>query len=74
MSLNVPMAELKKSAAPELCSVSTFQEAGAQAIIEALTAASGRISGRGAAAERLRAEAYNPAEQMRATQYRQSDY
>src|SRR5260370_34745543 len=51
--LNVPMAELKKSAAWNTAPVSTFHEAERQAIIEALKAASGRISGRGAAAERL---------------------
>jgi formate hydrogenlyase transcriptional activator len=51
--LNVCLAELKKSSVRNTLPVSTFQEAERQAIIEALKAASGRISGRAAAAERL---------------------
>jgi formate hydrogenlyase transcriptional activator len=51
--LNVPFAELKKSSVRNAAPVSTFQEAERQAIIEALKAASGKISGPGAAAERL---------------------
>src|SRR5271163_1256067 len=51
--LNVPLTELKKSAVRCASPVSTFQEAERQAIIGALKAASGRISGPGAAAERL---------------------
>jgi formate hydrogenlyase transcriptional activator len=51
--LNVPLAELKKSSVRNAAPVSTFQQAERQAIIEALKAASGRISGAGAAAERL---------------------
>ena len=51
--LNVPLAELKKSSVRNAAPVSTFQEAERQAIIWALKAASGRISGPGAAAERL---------------------
>jgi formate hydrogenlyase transcriptional activator len=51
--LNVPLAELKKSSVRSASPVSTFQEAERQAIIDALKATSGRISGPGAAAERL---------------------
>jgi formate hydrogenlyase transcriptional activator len=51
--LNVPLSELKKSSVRSASPVSTFQEAERQAIIDALKAASGRISGPGAAAERL---------------------
>jgi len=51
--LNVRLAELKKSSVRNTLPVSTFQEAERQAIIEALKAASGRISGRAAASERL---------------------
>jgi formate hydrogenlyase transcriptional activator len=51
--LNVPLAELKKSSVRNAAPVSTFQEAERHAIIEALKAAAGKISGRGAAAERL---------------------
>ena len=48
--LNVPRAELRRSAAS---ATSTFQEAERQIIIQALRAASGRIAGQGGAAERL---------------------
>lgn len=48
--LNVPRAELRRSAAS---ATSTFEEAERQVIIQALKAASGRIAGRGGAAERL---------------------
>jgi formate hydrogenlyase transcriptional activator len=48
--LNVPRAELRRSAAS---AASTFQEAERQVIIQALKAASGRIAGQGGAAERL---------------------
>jgi formate hydrogenlyase transcriptional activator len=48
--LNVPRAELRRSAASV---ASTFEQAERQVIIQALKAASGRIAGRGGAAERL---------------------
>ncbi|PYT82605.1 MAG: hypothetical protein DMG41_32970 [Acidobacteria bacterium] len=48
--LNVPCAELRRSAAP---APSTFEQAERQIIIQALKAASGRIAGQGGAAERL---------------------
>jgi formate hydrogenlyase transcriptional activator len=48
--LNVPRAELRRSAAS---AASTFEQAERQVIIQALKAASGRIAGRGGAAERL---------------------
>jgi formate hydrogenlyase transcriptional activator len=48
--LNVPRAELRRSAASP---ASTFEEAERQVIIQALKAASGRIAGQGGAAERL---------------------
>src|SRR5246127_2233397 len=48
--LNVPRAELRHSAAP---AASTFQQDERQVIIQALKAASGRIAGKGGAAERL---------------------
>jgi formate hydrogenlyase transcriptional activator len=51
--LNVPLTELKNPSARLASPVSTFQEAERQAIIDALKAAAGRISGPGAAAERL---------------------
>jgi formate hydrogenlyase transcriptional activator len=52
--LNVPYAELKKVSDRSAASAaSTFEQAERQAIIDALRAASGRIAGKGGAAERL---------------------
>jgi formate hydrogenlyase transcriptional activator len=51
--LHVPLTELRKSSVRLASPVSTFQQAEKQTIIDALKAASGRISGPGAAAERL---------------------
>jgi formate hydrogenlyase transcriptional activator len=48
--LNVPRAELRRSAAS---AASTFEQAERQVIIQALRATSGRIAGQGGAAERL---------------------
>jgi formate hydrogenlyase transcriptional activator len=72
--LNVPMAELKKSAAWNTAPVSTFHEAERQAIIEALKAASGRISGRGAAAERLGLKRTTLQNKMRRLNIAKADY
>jgi len=72
--LNVPMAELKKSAARNAAPVSTFHEAERQAIIEALKAASGRISGRGAAAERLGLKRTTLQNKMRRLNIAKADY
>jgi formate hydrogenlyase transcriptional activator len=52
--LNVPRTELKRVSSRAVASAgSTFEEAERQAIIGALKAASGRIFGKGGAAERL---------------------
>ena len=51
--LSVPCTELKRSSTRITASASTFEEAERQLIIDALRTASGRISGRGGAAERL---------------------
>jgi formate hydrogenlyase transcriptional activator len=52
--LNVPRAELKRAATRSFASGSaTFEQAERQVIIDALKVASGKISGRGGAAERL---------------------
>jgi len=52
--LNVLRAELKKpSVRPPASAVSSFEQAERQAIVRALAAASGRIAGKGGAAERL---------------------
>jgi formate hydrogenlyase transcriptional activator len=48
--LNVPCAELRRSSAP---APSTFEQAERQIIINTLKSASGRIAGKGGAAERL---------------------
>jgi len=52
--LNVPYAELKKVSDHSVASAApSFEQAERQAIIDALRAASGRIAGKGGAAERL---------------------
>jgi formate hydrogenlyase transcriptional activator len=52
--LNVPYAELKKVSERSAASAApSFEQAERQAIIDALIAASGRIAGKGGAAERL---------------------
>src|SRR5271167_4982615 len=52
--LRVPLKELKRPCVAGTTSGSTFEDAERQAIIEALKAAAGKISGPGGAAERLR--------------------
>jgi len=51
--LRVPLKELKRPSVASTTSGSSFQEAERQAIVEALKAAQGKISGQGGAAERL---------------------
>ncbi len=51
--LRVPLKELKRPSVASNTSGSTFQEAERQAVVEALKAAQGKISGQGGAAERL---------------------
>jgi formate hydrogenlyase transcriptional activator len=51
--LRVPLKELKRPSVAGTTSGSTFEDAERQAIIEALKAAAGKISGPGGAAERL---------------------
>ena len=72
--LKVPLAELKKSSVRNTAPVSTFQEAERQAIIEALKAASGRISGAGAAAERLGLKRTTLQNKMRRLNVTKADY
>jgi formate hydrogenlyase transcriptional activator len=72
--LNVPLTELKKSSVQYTSSVSTFQEAERQAIIDALKAASGRISGPGAAAERLGLKRTTLQNKMRRLNITKADY
>jgi formate hydrogenlyase transcriptional activator len=72
--LNVPIVELKKSSARNALPVSTFHEAERQAIIEALKAASGRVSGTGAAAERLGLKRTTLQNKMRRLNIMKADY
>jgi formate hydrogenlyase transcriptional activator len=72
--LNVPLTELKKSSVRNAAQVSTFQAAERQAIIEALKAASGRISGAGAAAERLGLKRTTLQNKMRRLNITKTDY
>jgi len=72
--LNVPLAELKKSSDRNAAPVSTFQQVERQAIIEALKAASGRISGAGAAAERLGLKRTTLQNKMRRLNITKADY
>jgi len=72
--LNVPLEELKKSSVRNAAPVSTFQEVERQAIIEALKAASGRISGAGAAAERLGLKRTTLQNKMRRLNITKADY
>jgi formate hydrogenlyase transcriptional activator len=72
--LNVPLAELNKSSTRNAAPVSTFQQAERQAIIEALKAASGRISGAGAAAERLGLKRTTLQNKMRRLSITKADY
>jgi formate hydrogenlyase transcriptional activator len=72
--LNVPLAELKKSSLRNAAPVSTFQQAERQAIIGALKAASGKISGHGAAAERLGLKRTTLQNKMRRLNITKADY
>jgi formate hydrogenlyase transcriptional activator len=51
--LKVPAEELTAWHSPEITSISTFQQAERNVIMDALKASSGRIAGKGGAAERL---------------------
>jgi formate hydrogenlyase transcriptional activator len=72
--LNVPITELKKSSVQYASPVSTFQEAERHAIIGALKAASGQISGPGAAAERLGLKRTTLQNKMRRLKITKADY
>jgi len=51
--LKIPAGEFIASESPEIASISTFKQAERHVIMDALKAASGRVAGRGGAAERL---------------------
>jgi formate hydrogenlyase transcriptional activator len=73
--LSVPRAELKKtSGRPVATGASTFEEAERQAIISALKSASGRISGKGGAAERLGLKRTTLQNKMRKLNIGRADY
>jgi formate hydrogenlyase transcriptional activator len=73
--LNVPRAELKRSAARTvLPAASSFQQAERQVIIEALKSTSGRIAGTGGAAERLALKRTTLQNKMRKLNITRADY
>jgi formate hydrogenlyase transcriptional activator len=72
--LNVPLTEIKKSSVRFTSPESTFQEAERQAIIGALKGAAGRISGPGAAAERLGLKRTTLQNKMRRLNITKADY
>src|SRR6202162_654403 len=73
--LSVPRAELKKtSSRPVATGASTFEEAERQASIGALKNASGRISGKGGAAERLGLKRTTLQNKMRKLNIGRADY
>jgi formate hydrogenlyase transcriptional activator len=73
--LNVLHAELKKtSSRPFAAGASTFEEAERQTIIGALKAGSGRISGKGGAAERLGLKRTTLQNKMRKLNITRADY
>ena len=72
--LIVPSPELKRSLPRNGAPASTFEEAGRQVIIDALKAASGKISGTGGAAERLGLKRSTLQNKMRKMNIGKADY
>ncbi len=73
--LNVPRAELNRSAGRTVVAVaSTFEQAERQAILDALKGASGRIAGKGGAAERLGLKRTTLQNKMRRLSITRADY
>jgi formate hydrogenlyase transcriptional activator len=74
--LNVPHAELRRPAGRTVvpAAVSTFEQAERQAIIDALKTASGRIAGKGGAAERLGLKRTTLQNKMRRLSITRADY
>ena len=73
--LNVPRAELNRSAGRTVVpAASTFEQAERQAIIDALRTASGRIAGKGGAAERLGLKRTTLQNKMRRLSITRADY
>ncbi len=73
--LNVPRAELNRSTGRTVVSAtSTFEQAERQAILDALKGASGRIAGKGGAAERLGLKRTTLQNKMRRLSITRADY
>jgi formate hydrogenlyase transcriptional activator len=73
--LNVPRTELNRSAGRTIVAVpSTFEQAERQAILDALKGASGRIAGKGGAAERLGLKRTTLQNKMRRLSITRADY
>ncbi len=73
--LNVPHAELRRSAGRTVvATVATFEQAERQAIIDAMKTASGRIAGKGGAAERLGLKRTTLQNKMRRLSITRADY
>jgi formate hydrogenlyase transcriptional activator len=73
--LNVPRAELKKASNRAISAgAPSFEQAERQVIIDALKAASGRIAGRGGAAERLALKRTTLQNKMNKLNIRRADY
>jgi formate hydrogenlyase transcriptional activator len=73
--LNVPRAELNRSAGRTVVvAASTFEEAERQAILDALKGTSGRIAGKGGAAERLGLKRTTLQNKMRRLSITRADY
>jgi len=72
--LKVPSPELKRSLCRTAAPASTFEEAGRQVIIDALKAASGKISGTGGAAQRLGLKRSTLQNKMRKMNISKADY
>jgi len=73
--LNVPRAELNRSAGRTVVAAgSTFEQAERQAILDALKGASGRIAGKGGAAERLGLKRTTLQNKMRRLSITRADY
>ena len=76
--LNVPRTELRRSAGrtvvPAVSAASTFEQAERQAIIDALKGASGKIAGKGGAAERLGLKRTTLQNKMRRLSITRADY
>ena len=72
--LNVPLAELRKSASRASSLGSKFHDVERNAIIEALKAASGKIAGQGGAAERLGLKRTTLQNKMRRLHISKPDY